>query len=94
VVPESGEGLRGTVGGGGEAVRTEADPGEDRDQGDLVEEGGIRDVPLGSDERVVDPGRDALRFRVMVLSCQGPSPGGAPWRAPGGHPPVRLWDQG
>jgi hypothetical protein len=84
---EGGIGLGRTVRGGGETVRPEADPGEDRDEGDLVEEGGVGDVPLGSDEGVTDPGRDALRFRLVVLWCQGlPLAGAMEGEGRGGEP--------
>src|SRR6266511_4128773 len=49
MLPEREEGLLGPVAGGRKAIGPEADPGEERDQRDVVEDAGIADV-LGRPE--------------------------------------------
>ncbi len=51
VAAESLESLLGTVGRGRRAVRAQADPGQERDQGQLVEEGRVLDVPGRAEKR-------------------------------------------
>ena len=54
VRPEGPEGFLGAVGRGGEAVRAEPDPGQKRDEGDVVEDPGIQRIPRLPDENGLD----------------------------------------
>ena len=64
VGPEGPERLFGTVGRGREAVRPEADPGEDGDKAQLVEERGISYVSRRADYGMAEPFGQGFVFRV------------------------------
>ncbi len=55
VAAEGAEGLVGAVCGGGEPVGAEADPREERDEGEPVEDAGVSDVPTLSQEELSEP---------------------------------------
>jgi hypothetical protein len=75
MIPQRFEGLLGTVRGGGKSVGTQPDPREDRDQGNLVEDGGIFQAFGSSDNEMPQPceGRfipSCVRLRFLRI----PSP--------------------
>ena len=67
VLAQDLEGLLGTVGGRGQAVGAEPDPGQDGDQGDLVEERRVLDVAGLADERPLDLAADVALIIVHVM---------------------------
>ena len=71
VLAQDLESLFRAVGGGREAVGAEADPGQDRDQGELVEEGRILDVAGLPDQGPPDLPADACRFRLSYICLEG-----------------------
>jgi hypothetical protein len=75
VIPERPECLLGTVGRGGEPVGTQPDPREDRDQGNLVKDGGIFQASRSSDDEMSQPceGR-FVSSRVRLRFLRIPSP--------------------